>query len=655
MNLYIPANILALCLLLSLSGCVENQDKQQANDPFADDIPSPVPGKVSLAGAQDPDIVRFLKVQSAISPSLSADGAWLAYRTRLTGDFQVWVTRSQENYAPRQITFGNSVTFHEWSPAGNEILYGTDKEGNEREGFYLISADGTTERELLPPSDAFRFFGGFNRTGSQFIYSTTGRNGRDFDIHLYDIETGTDQYIYPGKLGYYPVSISPSGRYVLISESVGEDAVNLYKLDVRDSSLIMLSPEGALSEYGNFQWLNDESGFYLTTNEAREFLNVAFYSLENNTMEFVIDHETDIEQIILSEDEKVIHWIANESGYSAHYIYNIPDGRTSEGPQWPAGIINLTRAPGADIYAAHVTSPQIPGDIWTWDNSDGTLFRATHSATAGLDMTKMVLPEPHRFEARDGLMLHGLLYAPDNMGGEMPVVITVHGGPTSQARPDFDALTQYLTQKGFIVFDLNYRGSTGFGKSFARENNLRKREVEYFDLEDAVAYLSAQGIGDTDHVAVMGGSYGGYLTMAAMSRLPDIFDCGVAFVGVSNWVTALEGASPALKASDRLEYGDIDDPEDRAFFKSISPIEYIDQVKSPVMILHGANDPRDPVTESDLFVEKIRNNGGEVEYLRFPDEGHGIRKMENRITAYVRVADFLEENLKKASVNTGED
>jgi dipeptidyl aminopeptidase/acylaminoacyl peptidase len=201
-------------------------------------------------------------------------------------------------------------------------------------------------------------------------------------------------------------------------------------------------------------------------------------------------------------------------------------------------------------------------------------------------------------------------------------------------------------QQGFALFDLNYRGSTGYGKTYARENNLRKRENELYDLEDAVKYLSENNIGSADRMAIMGGSYGGYLTMAALTRLPEVFQCGVAFVGVSNWITALEGAAPSLKASDRLEYGDIDDPDDREFFTAISPITYIDQVRAPVMVLHGANDTRDPVSESDAFVDGIRANGGEAAYLRFPDEGHGIRKTDNRITAYVRVAEFLERNLQ---------
>jgi dipeptidyl aminopeptidase/acylaminoacyl peptidase len=221
----------------------------------------------------------------------------------------------------------------------------------------------------------------------------------------------------------------------------------------------------------------------------------------------------------------------------------------------------------------------------------------------------------------------------------------VHGGPTSQARPTFDATDQYLLTRGIAVFDLNYRGSTGYGKSFARLNDRRLRESELYDLEDAVSWLESTGRVDATRVAIMGGSYGGYLTMAGLARLPDLWRAGIALVGVSDWVSALEDASPQLKASDRIEYGDIDDPAEREFFRTISPITHVAGVRAPVMVLHGANDPRDPVEESDRYVRAIREAGGTVEYLRFPDEGHGVRRLENRVIMGRRIAEFLERHL----------
>jgi dipeptidyl aminopeptidase/acylaminoacyl peptidase len=260
----------------------------------------------------------------------------------------------------------------------------------------------------------------------------------------------------------------------------------------------------------------------------------------------------------------------------------------------------------------------------------------------------MVVPEHYSFEARDGVTIHGLLYMPPELprGMRPPVLLSVHGGPTAQARSTFDPAHQYLLTRGIAVFDLNYRGSTGHGKTFARLNDGRLRAAEYLDMADAIEWLDEQGRVDVRRAAVMGGSYGGYLAMAGVARLPEHFAAAVAFVGVSNWVTALEGASPQLKASDRIEYGDIDDPDDREFFREISPITHVSNVRAPVMVLHGANDPRDPVEESDQFVRAIRERGGEVQYLRFTDEGHGIRRLENRIIAYRRIARFLERVLE---------
>lgn len=636
-------NILNLLLtIVVVYGCTNKQPKD--DNPFANDTPKPVSGKISLAGSPEPDIVRFLKVQDARYPSISPDGKWVAYRTRLTGEFQVWVTRTDKLTAPIQITYGNSVTFHKWSPDNKGILYATDMEGNEKVGFYFISKDGMKEKELLAPSDAFRFFGDFNKDGSQFTYSTTERNGNDFDIHIYDLASDADTKVYEGKLGYYPISFSPDGRFVVIAESVGEDANNLFLLDVLNSTLSQINDEGDPSNFENILWKSDGQSFYMITNYGEEFNGVAMYTIEDQSMEYIFQDTFDVEQII-SKGKNSIHMISNQMGYSVHSILDVTNGNASETHVWPKGRYSLTASKDGAKLVAHIRSPKTPGDLWYWTDELDNAVRITQSSNAGIDLDKMVLPEAHSFTARDGLEVHGLLYSPQNKNPNTPLVIRLHGGPTAQARPEFRALPQYLVSRGFVIFDLNYRGSTGYGKTYARENNLRKREAELNDLEDAVKYLSDKGIASPHKTAIMGGSYGGYLTMAAMTRLPEVFKCGVSFVGVSNWITALEGASPQLKASDRLEYGDINDNEDRKFFESISPIKYIDQVKSPVMVIHGANDPRDPVTESDMFVNGIRSNGGEVAYLRFPDEGHSIRKMKNRITAYVRVAEFLEKNL----------
>ena len=614
--------------------------------PNDDDIPKPIPGGTSLAGSERPDISRFLNVRTAFAPSLSPEGTRLAFRTQVTGEPQLWVVDVRGGW-PEQLTFGEPVTFHRWSPAGDWIIYGTDRGGNEREGYYLISPDGTRERELLAPSDAFREFGGFTRDGKKIAYATTERNGIDFDIHLLDVLSGEDRELMRGRMGLYAVSWSPDASAVILSESRGEDANDVYLFNVASGTIdTLFRPENA-SSYGDFSWKPDGSGFYLSTNQDRDYSALALYDLGTRKLSYIEEPEPDVQVVSLSWDGALLAWTTNDGGYSGLYARDLRTGEMLPPPELPRGLYAIQWAPKAHVASIWVGGPQIPGDIWTWNAETGQARRATHSAAAGLDLSKMVVPVHYSFPARDGVMLHGLLYLPAGLapGTKPPVLLSVHGGPTAQARPRFSAVHQYLLSRSIAVFDLNYRGSTGYGKQFARLNDRRLRANEYFDMADAIEWLASQGEVDATRAGVMGGSYGGYLTMAALTRLPEYFKSGVAFVGVSNWVTALEGASPQLKASDRLEYGDIDDAHDREFFRHISPITHVQNVRAPVMVIHGANDPRDPVTESDQFVRGIREQGGEVEYLRFPDEGHGIRKLSNRIIAYRRIAAFLERTL----------
>jgi dipeptidyl aminopeptidase/acylaminoacyl peptidase len=635
----------AFCSLL-VAATVWPLSAQVRPTPNEADIPQPVPGEVGLAGAERPDITRFLNVRTAGAPSPSPDGRRLAFRTQISGSPQLWVVDAAGGW-PTQVTFGEPVTFHAWSPSGEWIIYGADRGGDEREGFYLISADGTRERELLAPSDAFRVFGEFTRDGRRIVYATTERTGVDFDIHLLDIVTGEDREIFRGRMGLYAASFRPDGGAVLLTEARGEDAMDVFLYDISAARLDTLFRPADRASYSGFAWTADGAGFYLATNQDGEYASLAFYDVASRRLSYLERPDRDVEAVALSADGRYLAWTTNDGGYSGLHVRDLPTGSAMPTVDLPRGVYGITWAADAPMLSVTVGSPQVPGDIWTWNVASGTVIRSTHSDAAGLDMSRMVLPEHHSFPARDGLVIHGLLYMPPGTaaGARPPVLLSVHGGPTAQARPTFNATVQYLLTRGIAVLDLNYRGSTGYGKTFARLNDGRLRENELRDLEDAVLWLRETGRVDASRVAVSGGSYGGYLTMAALARLPHLWRAGVASVGVSDWISALEGASPQLKASDRIEYGDIDDPADREFFRAISPITHVQNVRAPVMVIHGANDPRDPVTESDLYVRRIREQHGEVEYLRFPDEGHSVRQLSNRIILGRRMAAFLERHL----------
>lgn len=612
-----------------------------------DDIPVIEPVTVGLAGEKPADIVRYLMARGALQASISPDGSRVAFSYRVTGEPQLWIVDASGGW-PIQLTFGTGITFFRWAPDGQNLLVGRDANGNEREGYYLLSADGTRERQLLPLSDAFRRFGMFSKDGSQFLFSSTERNGRDFDIYVTDVAGGSTKMLYEGSFGFFPASWQPDGDLIIVNETRGEDGNDVHLLNMTSGELSALFQPEISSAYGNYAWLPDGSGFYLSTNQDREFATLAFYSIANEKLSLFDHPDADVGDVTLSGDGNYLGWTSNEDGYSVIHMMDRRGGEQIKVPALSPGVYSIAFAAASNDLNIRVTGPDTPGDVYVWDVKADKLTHTIASSLAGLDPDSFVVPESLRYPARDGVELQGLLYLPLENGTDSrpPVVVKVHGGPTGQSRPNFQAQVQYLVNNGIAVFDVNVRGSTGFGKTYARLDNQEKRLDSVRDLVDTVAFLSKDERLNTNRIAVMGGSYGGYMVNAVLGSYPGVFDAGASFVGVSDWVRALHDASPALKASDRIEYGDITEERWQEFYKVNSPINNADKINVPMFVEHGANDPRDPVTESDRIVKTVRENGGEVTYMRFPDEGHGISKQANRVAFYRALAGFLEQQLR---------
>ncbi|MCJ9429732.1 S9 family peptidase [Kordiimonas marina] len=638
MKLWITAGLIALGATVAHA-----DDKKAWNNPA--DIPAAAPVSVGLAGKYPADVTRFLMARGASDVHLNKDGSLMAYLSRETGVPQIWVV-NPEGGQPKQLTFGGGVTFYAWDPEGKHILYGADKDGDEREAFYMISSNGTQERVVLPHTGAFRRFGAFSSDGTQFVYASTERNGRDFDIYVADTATGKNHIVYKGTFGFFPVSWQPGGDTVIVSEVRGEDANNVYFLNVKTGALETVFKPKVAASYTDFTWHWSGKRFYFATNEGREHKAVAVYDMTTGEVKTISESDYDAANVLMCAGGRYLVWTTNEGGYDKLHMYDYMLHRPASLPYLPDGLMQMSWVGIPESrMSIRINGPQTAGDVYFLKVSEGELYHTLKPNMAGLETNRMVRPEPVSFKARDGVTVHGLLYVP--VGVTMPpVVVDVHGGPTSQARPSWQPVTQYLVGKGIAVLDINVRGSTGYGKTYARLDNQEKRLDSVRDLVDAVAWMKKDGRVDASRAAVMGGSYGGYMVNAVMGAYPGVFKAGASFVGVSDWVRALSEASPFLKASDRIEYGDISEKRWQEFYAKNSPINTVSQITAPMFYEHGANDPRDPVTESDRMVMALRAKGVPVEYLRFPDEGHGIRKMNNRITFYRRLAAFLEKQLK---------
>jgi dipeptidyl aminopeptidase/acylaminoacyl peptidase len=606
------------------------------------DIPRVAPLAVGPAGAAEPDILRYMNVRGVGQFDLSPDGKTVAFMADFSGEPQLYTVPTTGGW-PQRLTFGTGIDGAVWMPDGANFVVIADTDGNEISRFIKLSADGTSERAAVPDVKAYRYFGSFDDTGSRIIYNSTERTGTAFDIRVVDVATGTSRAVYTGGLNAFPGAWRPRSDEVLVGEIRGEDSNNLHVLNVATGAFTPLFVPKVRASFDSPVWLPDGSGFYLVSDEGREFAGLAFVDWTTKRLRYVETPNTDVTAVALTPDGQTLVWLTNEGGRSVLHARNRITGQPVTVPSLPQGVYGITMARNAPVLGIRVNGPRTPGQVFVWNIATGALTTATQPITAGLDLARFSEPQSLTFKARDGLTLQGLWYAPPARtdGAKPPVIIMVHGGPTAQARPDFDWAVQYFVARGYGVFDLNFRGSTGFGKAFARANDQRNQPLTVRDTADAAVWLAAQNMVDPKRVAVMGGSYGGYIVNAAIGEFPELFQAGVSFVGVTDWVTGLENASPQLKAADREEYGDISDPKVRAFFASISPINNVARIKSPVLVVHGRNDPRVPVAESDALVSGIRKAGGTVTYLRFEDEGHGISKVANRAYAYRRIADFL--------------
>jgi dipeptidyl aminopeptidase/acylaminoacyl peptidase len=586
------------------------------------------------------EFARYLKIRGAWGASWSPDGRRLAFLTEITGVPQAWeVSAGTDGPSwPEQLTFYEErVSGAEYSPTDDRLLFDMDAGGNERTQLFLL---GNGEvKDLTRAPDAIHYSGGFSPDGGRFAYTATRRNGTDFDVFVQDLE-GEPEMVWEVS-GYHTVSDwAPEGSSLVVSRHHSNLNNDLYRLDLGSGEAELLTPHEGDARFQGVRVTPDGGSAYLATDRDGDFMRLARLDLSTLELTYLTPDDWDVEGVDLSDDGRYLLASRNVEGYSDLVLFS-GEGRRMPGLRVPEGIVGgFAFSPDSRRLAFTLVGPTRNPDVWVLELPDGEPRRATRSSTAGIPRSTFRRPSLVRYPSYDGREIPALFYEPGGAGENAPVVVNVHGGPESQSRPTFAPVTQYLLDRGYAIFFPNVRGSTGYGKAYTHLDDVEKRMDSVKDLAHAAEWLRERG---HERVAVMGGSYGGFMVLAALTEYPELWSAGVDIVGIANLVTFLENTGSYRRALREPEYGSLEG--DRGFLESISPIHKAGNIRAPLMVIHGKNDPRVPVGEAEQIVERVRENGGVVEYLLYEDEGHGLAKLKNRLDAYPKIAAFLDEHL----------
>ena len=631
-----------------------------------------------IASAQPYTIQQYLNIRSAGSPTFSADGKRLAYLTNVSGTSQIWII-DLPNGQPKQLTnYDDNIGFVRWLPDDSGIIFGKAHGGDENTQFFWMKTDGSGVRELTNDPKVRHDFAEVSFDGKTIYYTSNKRNRTFFDVYSMDLASGKEVLLYQYDGNVNLAAVSDSGRKLVVSRDGIEKSLDndLYLIDVATKSEVHLTPHDDASQFGDVHFLAD--GLLLTTNDKRDFQGLAQmwrknaagddWSESNRETKIVHEAAWDVSAAEMRPYGSVIAYTVNREGFSEIWLRKVETdgkplisviGKTGERidtlPE--RGIVGgLTLSKDEGKLAFSFSSSRYNGDIWIYDLKTRALQQVTKSDRSGIPQDSFVAPELIKFKSFDGLDVRAWYYKPvrhtvkeelkaayKNPDG-LPVIVSVHGGPEGQERPGFNPLYQYYLSRGYAVLAPNVRGSTGYGKVYTHLDDVKNRENSVKDLAYGVEWLKTSGGANPKRIAVMGGSYGGYMTLAAITLYPDLWAAAVDTVGIVNWESFLKNTSGYRRRQREVEYGMLD--RDIDFLRAISPIKKIDRVKTPLFVIQGKNDPRVPYTEAEQVVKALKDRAAVVEYKLYDDEGHGISKLKNRLELYPLVADFLDKYMK---------
>jgi dipeptidyl aminopeptidase/acylaminoacyl peptidase len=594
---------------------------------------------------------QFLATTSMNGASFSADEKRILFSSNETGVFNVYsipVTGGRAEALTRSTT--DSTYAVSYFPNDDRLLYTRDQGGNENNHLFVRELDGS-EKDLTPGSKLRASFFGWSADNASFYVTTNERDPKFFDLYKYDAKTYARTMLYKAD-GLNPSAISRDEKWIAFTKpNIPSDSdVFLHNTQTKETKRITPHTGEVANSASTFD--PQSKRLFFMSDEGNEFRRVRTYDLASGK---ISDHETanwDVSFTAFSRDGRYRVTGVNEDGKTAIRVVEVAANGSEKPvtlPKLPDGELRaVTFSRTGARMAFYVNGDRAPSNLFVHDFATREVKQLTEALSKEINPVDLVEAEVVRFKSFDGVVIPSIYYKPHGASAtnRVPAIVYVHGGPGGQTRRGYRADMQMLANAGYAVLGINNRGSSGYGKTFFTADDGKHGREPLWDCVEAKTFLASLGHIDPNRIAIMGGSYGGYMTAAALAFRPEAFKVGVNIFGVTNWIRTLESIPPYWEAQRLSLYKEIGDPvKDREFLIATSPLFHAKEIRKPMIVIQGANDPRVIKAESDDIVEAVKKNNVPVEYVVFPDEGHGFSKKKNELEAYSRILKFLEKHL----------
>jgi dipeptidyl aminopeptidase/acylaminoacyl peptidase len=600
-------------------------------------------------------IEQFMATTSVRGASFSQDERRILFSSNATGIFNVY-SQSVDGGEPVALTSSTTESHYAVGYFRNDdrVLFTRDQGGNENFHLIVRELDGS-ERDLTPGDKVKAGFTGWSRDGDAFFVTTNERDARYIDVYRYDAKTYARTLIYQNNDGNAVFDVSGDGRWVALGKTNTTADSDVYLYDTQSKETKHLTPHQGVASFSATDFDPESKTLLILSNEGSEFQRLIAYDLASGQKRDLEKADWDIAYSSYSRDGRYRVTGVNADASLELRIVQTADNKPVVLPKLPGGELRgVTFSKSSQRMAFYLNGDRSPSNLYVYDFGTKQVKQLTRTLSKDIDPEELVEGRIVRFRSFDGMVIPSVYYEPKEASptNKVPAVVMVHGGPGGQTTRGYAAMVQYLVNHGYAVLGINNRGSSGYGKTFFTADDGKHGREPLWDCIEAKTYLAGTGVIDPERIGIMGGSYGGYMTLAAMAFRPEAFKVGIDIFGVSNWLRTLESIPPYWESFRKALYLEIGDPvKDKDFLVATSPLFHAKEIRKPLLVIQGKNDPRVIKPESDEIVDAVKKNGVPVEYVVFEDEGHGFSKKKNQIEANQKMLEFLDKYLKPGLKN----